>query len=124
MHPRPVAVLGPSTDPCFAVATESLLAVEQVILDARKASSGGISIIYAKDRRGNSMGSWESEQMLALLKELSMLKVLDTECQDGPKTHSEQDAHRLRQQRHQEITEAMKALAVQKQDEAEQNPSV
>ena len=69
------------------------------------------------------MGSRESEQMLALLKELSMLKMLDTEYQGGPKTDSEQDAHRIRQQRHQEITQAMKTLAMQKQDE-EQNGDV
>lgn len=53
-----------------------------------------------------------------------MLKMLDTEYQDGPKTDSEQNAHRLRQQRHQEITQAMKTLAMQKHDEAEQNAAV
>ena len=62
------------------------------------------------------MGSRKSEQMLDLLKELSMLKVLDTEYEGGPQTYSEQDAYRLRQQRHEEITEAMKALAAEKQD--------
>ncbi|MFZ0862892.1 MAG: hypothetical protein WB781_18410 [Candidatus Sulfotelmatobacter sp.] len=63
------------------------------------------------------MSSQESEQRLALLKELSMLKVLDTEYAGSPKTGSERDAHRQRQQRHQEIAEEIKALAAQKQDE-------
>jgi hypothetical protein len=71
---------------------------------------------------GSGMSSQESEQMLALLKELSLLKVLDTEYAGSPKTNSERDAHRQRQQRHREIAEEIKALAAQKQ-EAEQNPA-
>jgi HNH endonuclease len=59
-----------------------------------------------------------------LMKELSKLKVLDTEYEGGPKTETERDAHHLRQQRHQEITEEMNALAIQKQGEAEQNPAL
>jgi tellurite resistance protein len=68
------------------------------------------------------MSSQESEQMLALLKELSLLKVLDMEYAASPRTDSERDAHRQRQQRHQEIAEEIKALGAQKQ-EAEENPA-
>jgi hypothetical protein len=68
------------------------------------------------------MSSQESEQMLALLKELSLLKLLDAEYARSPKTDSERDAHRQRQQRHREIAEEIKAIAAQKQ-EAEQNPA-
>ena len=67
------------------------------------------------------MSSNESEQVLALLKELSLLKELDTRYEAGLKTESEQDAHRLRQQRHQEIAEEIKALAAQKKNDAEQS---
>jgi hypothetical protein len=48
------------------------------------------------------MRSHESEEVLTLLKELSALKELDSEYEDGPKTESERDAHRSRQQRHRE----------------------
>jgi hypothetical protein len=44
------------------------------------------------------MSSRESEQVLTVLKELSVLKELDSEYEGGPKTESEQDTHRLRQQ--------------------------
>ena len=60
------------------------------------------------------MGSDESVQVLTLLKEISVLKELDSEYEAGPKTQFEQDAHRQRQQRHQEIAEEIKALAEQK----------
>lgn len=60
------------------------------------------------------MSSPESEEMLVLLKELSMLKALDTEYEAGSKSDADQEAHRLRQQRHKEIGEQMKALAEQK----------
>ena len=56
----------------------------------------------------------ESEEMLILLKELSMLKALDTEYETGRKSDGEQKAHRVRQQRHEEIGDEMKALAEQK----------
>ena len=62
------------------------------------------------------MGSDKSVQVLTLLKEISVLKELDIEYQAGLKTQSEQDAHRQRQQRHQEITEEIKALAEQKKN--------
>jgi hypothetical protein len=60
------------------------------------------------------VGSQESEEMLVLLKELSMLKALDTEYQSGRKSEEEQQAHRVRQQRHEEIGQEIKALAEQK----------
>jgi hypothetical protein len=68
------------------------------------------------------MSSHESEQVLTLLKELSLLKELDSGYEAGPKTEAERDAHRLRQQRHQEIAEEIKALADQKKNDAEQSP--
>jgi hypothetical protein len=55
-----------------------------------------------------------SQEMLALLKELSMLKALDTEYATGSKSDEEQQEHRLRQQRHQEIGQEIKKLAKQK----------
>jgi hypothetical protein len=67
------------------------------------------------------MSSHESEQVLIFLKELSVLKELDSEYEGGPKTESEQDTHRLRQQRHQEIADEIKALAKQKKNGAEQS---
>jgi len=56
------------------------------------------------------MGRHESEQMLALLSELSMLKKLDGDCEGRFETEAERDAHRLRRQRQQEIAEEIKAL--------------
>jgi hypothetical protein len=67
------------------------------------------------------MSSHESEQVLTFLKELSVLKELDSEYEGGPKTESEQDTHRLRQQRHQEIADEIKALAEQKKNGTEQS---
>lgn len=67
------------------------------------------------------MSSHESEQVLALLKELSLLKELDTRYEAGLKPESEREAHRLRQQRHQEIADEIKALAAQKKNDAEQS---
>lgn len=67
------------------------------------------------------MSSNESEQVLALLKELSLLKELDTRYETGIQTESEKEAHRLRQQRHQEIADEIKALAAQKKNDAEQS---
>jgi hypothetical protein len=59
------------------------------------------------------MSSPESEQVLALLQELSVLKELDKTCETAPQTESEQ---RLRQQRQQEIKEQIRALAEQKKN--------
>jgi hypothetical protein len=63
------------------------------------------------------MTSHESEQVLTLLKELSLLKELDARYEAGLKTESEREAHRLRQERHREITEEIKALAEQKKND-------
>ena len=43
-----------------------------------------------------------------------MLKTLDTEYERGCKSDEEEEAHRLRQQRHEEIGQEIKALAEQK----------
>jgi hypothetical protein len=60
------------------------------------------------------MSSYESEHVLTLLKVLSVLKELDSDYEGGAKTESQRDAHGLRQQRHHEIGEEIKALAEQK----------
>lgn len=60
------------------------------------------------------MGSPESEQVLALLKELSILKELDSEQESGPQTELELDAQRQRQQRHRDISEEIKEIAARK----------
>jgi hypothetical protein len=60
------------------------------------------------------MGSPESEQVLALLKELSILKELDSEQESGPQTELELDAQRQRQQRHRDISEEIKEIAERK----------
>ena len=57
------------------------------------------------------MGSDKSEQVLALLKELSVLKERDNTSNGGSATDSERGAGRLRLQ---EIAEEIKALAEEK----------
>ena len=69
------------------------------------------------------MSSHESEQVLNLLKELSILKELDNHYESGPKTEPDCAAHRLRQQRHQEIGAEIKALAEQKKSGAQTSTS-
>ena len=64
---------------------------------------------------GVCMGSETSEQVMELLKELAMLKELDTEYEANP-TEGNYEAHRVRQQRHEEITAEIKALAKQSKD--------
>ena len=61
------------------------------------------------------MGSEESDQMMALLQELSMLKDADVAFEQNP-TDSEREAHHLRQQRREEIGLEMKGLAEQKKN--------
>jgi hypothetical protein len=68
------------------------------------------------------MGS-DSVQVLTLLKEISVLKELDSEYEAGPKTQFEQDAHRQRHQRHQEIAEEIKALAERKKNDEQSSLS-
>ena len=53
----------------------------------------------------------ESEQVLGLLKELSVLKELDKQFEVGPKTDTELQAYRLRQLRQKDIGEEIKAIA-------------
>jgi len=59
------------------------------------------------------MSSEESDQMMVLLQELSMLKVADAAFEENP-TDSEREAHHLRQQRRAQIGVEMKTLAEQK----------
>ena len=59
------------------------------------------------------MGSEVSDQMMALLEELSMLKDADAAFDANP-ADSERHAYQLRQQRRDEIGAEMKALADQK----------
>jgi len=65
------------------------------------------------------MSTEESDQMMALLQELSMLKEADAAFQANP-TDSEREAYQLRQQRRGEIGVEMKALAEQKKKAEEE----
>jgi hypothetical protein len=67
------------------------------------------------------MGSDKSVQVLTLLKEISVLKELDSEYETGPKTQVEQNAHQQRQERHQGIAEEIKALAKEKKNDEQQS---
>lgn len=69
------------------------------------------------------MSSQQSEAMLFLLKELSILKTLDTEYEGGRNSDGEQEAHRLRKQRHEEIGQEIKALAEQKKTAERSTPA-
>lgn len=60
------------------------------------------------------MGSETSEQVMALLKELAMLKELDKAYEANP-TEGEHEAYRLRKQRHEEITAEIKGLASERE---------
>lgn len=65
------------------------------------------------------MGGETSEQVIELLKELALLKALDKHYEASPnQAEAECEEHRVRQQRHDEITAAIKALAETKQSEA------
>lgn len=59
------------------------------------------------------MGNESSEEVLALLSELSVLKELNRKYEAAPST-DEEEAYRHRQQRHDEITHEIKALAERK----------
>jgi hypothetical protein len=65
------------------------------------------------------MSNQECENPLTLLKELSFLKELDAQYDNGAKTESDCAAHQVRQRRHEEIKEEIKALAEQKKSDAE-----
>jgi hypothetical protein len=62
---------------------------------------------------GGGMGSEESDHMMALLQELSMLKNADAAF-EANHTDSEREAYQPRQQRRDEIGLEIKALAEQK----------
>ena len=57
-------------------------------------------------------------------KELSLLKVLDREYAGSLKTDSERDAHRQRQQRHQEIANRSRFLRLRKANKIQPPESV
>jgi hypothetical protein len=59
------------------------------------------------------VGSEQSDQMMALLQELAILKQADVAFEDNP-SESEREAYRLRQQRRNDIGLEIKALAEQK----------
>jgi hypothetical protein len=61
------------------------------------------------------MGNEESDQMMALLQELSALREMDVAFEANP-TETEREAHQLRQRRKHEIGLEMKALAEQKKN--------
>ncbi|HUB02804.1 MAG TPA: hypothetical protein VL983_08960 [Terriglobales bacterium] len=61
------------------------------------------------------MATETSQQVMALLKELSILKEIDTKLEvDSAESHPEE--HQLRQQRKQEILQQIKTLAEQKKN--------
>jgi len=63
------------------------------------------------------MGSEASDRMMTLLQELSALKQFDQGSDATPhESGKKEEEQRLRQQRHEEITEEMKALAEQKKN--------
>jgi hypothetical protein len=58
------------------------------------------------------MGSENSEAVMALLQELSVLKELDRQFEANPK-EGEQEAYRLRHARQEEITQEIRWIAEQ-----------
>jgi hypothetical protein len=68
------------------------------------------------------MATEESEQVMGLLKELSILKEKDIEFENMP-TESGRGEHLLRQQRKEEIMKEIKALAEQKKNEDQPSPN-
>ena len=59
------------------------------------------------------MSSEGSEQMLTLLKELSVYKSLDGDYKDSPKSRVETEAYEERERRRQEIKQEMHKLAAE-----------
>jgi hypothetical protein len=59
------------------------------------------------------MSSEGSEQMLTLLKELSVYKALDGDYEDGPKSRAETEAYEERERRRQDIKQEMQELATE-----------
>jgi hypothetical protein len=67
------------------------------------------------------MASETSEQMMALLSELAALKELNRKFEANPNQYDPEE-HRLRLQRHEEITQDIKALAEQKKNTEPSSP--
>ena len=89
-----------------------LTSIEQPRIDALNSAKvcsrlvnifSAIFLIPARDKRDQHEQSRIRTSAYSL-KELSLLKELDTGYEAEPKTESERDAHRRRQQRHHEIT--------------------
>lgn len=59
------------------------------------------------------MSSEGSDQMLTLLKELSVYKALDEDYRGGSGNQAETEAYRQREQRRREITQEMQSLAAE-----------
>jgi hypothetical protein len=59
------------------------------------------------------MSSETSEQMLGLLKELSVYKTLDENYAGSAKSEAETEAYKARERRRQEIRQAMQELATE-----------
>ena len=59
------------------------------------------------------MSSKGSEQMLGLLKELSVFKSMDQDYSTGPKDQAETEAYEKRERRRQEIKLKMQTLATE-----------
>jgi hypothetical protein len=78
----------------------------------------GSLLIYEEGwDRGLAWAAPNPNRCLLSLKELSVLKELDSEYEGSLKTESERDAHRLRQQRRHAIAEEIKALAAQRKND-------
>ncbi|MGB8768242.1 MAG: hypothetical protein WCC92_01400 [Candidatus Korobacteraceae bacterium] len=60
----------------------------------------------------------ESEQMLSLLKELSVFKALDEGYQAGPKSRVEIEAHEERERRRREIKLEMQTLSAESKSDS------
>jgi hypothetical protein len=67
--------------------------------------------------QGGNVGSETSEQVMALLNELSALKELNKKY-EGDQSGPEKESHLQRQQRQTEITEEIKTLAERKKSTA------
>lgn len=67
----------------------------------------------ARFPKGGLMSSEESEQMLGLLKELSVYKTMDEDYGVGPKGQVETEAYEERERRRQEIRQEMHNLAAE-----------
>jgi hypothetical protein len=74
-----------------------------------------------KQKRGITMGSDTSEQVMTLLTELAVLKKQNEEYEANP-SEAEQGEHRLRQERQKQITDEIKSLAEEKKESNDAAP--